>query len=482
LDVHKDIITACILDVRGRDEAEVIHEEFTSMRGDLFRLRDWLASHDCKNVAMESTGVFWKPVYDILEEVEGMNQCLTNAHHMRNVPGRKDDQNDAEWAGTLYLCGLLNKSFVPERGIRDLREYTRFYVKLTQSRVRIVNRIEKLLQTHGFKLSSVLSSIVGVSSLRILEKLSVNGEVSISDVASSLHWSVKRTAEEIAYAINGKLPKTSQLLLKHMLVGLYSYDEQLKNVHDAMMGVAQPYMPYIKLLATIPGIDILSGAYIIAEIGVDMSRFLKGSASLANWAGLSPRDDKSAGKIKSKKILKGNSHIKSILCQCAWAATKTRDTRPSNWYWRNTKRLGEKTAIIALARKLLVYVYNIIANEEPYNNQLDIADTERVKAHKLESAKQQVSALEGKASGSRAIGESEGEMGATAGKNPDGKGRGDEKGRARPQPLATGSFGTDVPHASSNPDAQATALLDSINAQLAAPKKRGKPKKTPSSG
>ena len=135
------------------------------------RLRGWLTNHGCLNVAMESTGVFWKPVYEILEEVEGINLCLVNAHHMRNVPGRKTDQNDAEWIAQLYMCGLLDKSFVPEKGIRDLREYTRFYVKLTQSRVRQVNRIEKLLQTHGFKLSSVLSSIVGVSSLRILEKL-----------------------------------------------------------------------------------------------------------------------------------------------------------------------------------------------------------------------------------------------------------------------------------------------------------------------
>jgi len=316
---------------------------------------------------------------------------------MRNVPGRKNDEDDAEWIAALFMCGLLNKSFVPERGIRDLREYTRYHVKLTQSRVRLLNRIEKLLQTHGFKLSSVLSSIDGVSGFSILEKLARQGEVSVSDVRASLARGVKKTADEIAYAINGKLPASSQLLLKTMLGSLCSYDWQLTEIFSDMMDIAQPYMPIILLLATIPGISILSATCIIAEIGVDMSQFLKGAASLTRWAGLVPRDDKSAGKVISNKILKGNSYVKAMLCQCAWAATKTRKTRLSNWYWGNVKRLGEKTAIIAVARKLLVYVYNIITTEKPYDNQLDVADTERIKAIKLESAKQQVAMLERKA-------------------------------------------------------------------------------------
>ena len=396
LDIHKDMIAACILKARHCDTPEVIQEEFTTMRGDLFRLRDWVQSHGCMNVAMESTGVYWKPVYGILEEVDGMNLCLTNAYHMRNVPGRKNDEDDAEWIAALFMCGLLNKSFVPERGIRDLREYTRYHVKLTQSRVRLLNRIEKLLQTHGFKLSSVLSSIDGVSGQSILEKLGEQGEVSVSDVRSSLERGVKKTAEEIAYAINGKLPASSQMLLRTMLDGLNSYDRQLADVFSDMMNIAQPYLPTVMLLATIPGINILSATCIIAEIGVDMSQFAKGAASLTKWAGLVPRDDKSAGKVISNKILKGNSYVKAMLCQCAWAATKTRKTRPANWYWSNVKRLGEKTAIIAVARKLLVYVYNIITTQKPYDTQLDVADAERIKAKKLESAKRQISMLESK--------------------------------------------------------------------------------------
>jgi len=247
------MIAACILKARYCDTPEVIHEEFTTMRGDLFRLREWVQSHGCMDVAMESTGVYWKPTYGILEEVEGMNLCLTNAYHMRNVPGRKNDEDDAEWIAALFMCGLLNKSFVPERGIRDLREYTRYHVKLTQSRVRLLNRIEKLLQTHGFKLSSVLSSIDGVSGLSILEKLGKRGEVSVWEVRASLERGVKRTADEIAYAINGKLPVSSQMLLRTMLDSLFSYDMQLTEVFSGMMEIAQPYMPTILLMATIPG-------------------------------------------------------------------------------------------------------------------------------------------------------------------------------------------------------------------------------------
>lgn len=394
LDVHKDLIEACILTANGTGEPEVVRESFTTLRGDLLRLREWLATNRCPNVAMESTGVYWKPIYEILEAAGDFDLCLVNAQHMRNVPGRKNDKNDAEWIASLFMCGLLDKSFVPEKGIRDLREFTRYYVKLTQEKVRLVNRIEKLLQTHGFKLSSVLSSIVGVSGLRILDILRERGEVSVTAVGNVLARGVKKTAGEIAYAINGKLSQSSQTLLGIMLDGLASYDLQLNTVFCEMQRVAEPYASQVQLLATIPGIDILSATYIIGEIGVDMSRFHKGAPSLCKWAGLSPRDDESAGKIKSNKILKGNPYVKSILCQCAWAATKTRNTRSSNWYWRNVKRLGQKKAIIAVARKLLVYAFHMLSTGEVYNSQLDIANTENLKAMKLASAKQQISALE----------------------------------------------------------------------------------------
>ena len=164
LDVHRDTIEACILVSKGyNEEPEEIHKEFTTLRGDLINLREWLLQHGCKNAAMESTGVYWRPVYDILEETDGINLCLVNAQHMKNLPGRKTDYNDARWTAQLFMCGLLEHSFVPEKEIRNLRECARYYRKLTQDRCRALNRMGKLLQTHGFKLSSVLSKIDGVS-------------------------------------------------------------------------------------------------------------------------------------------------------------------------------------------------------------------------------------------------------------------------------------------------------------------------------
>jgi len=394
LDVHKDIIEGCILEVNGTGEPDAKYETFTTMRGDIMRLREWLVEHGCPNVAMESTGVYWKPIYEILEDAEGINLCLVNAQHMHNVPGRKRDKDDAEWISSLYMCGLLNKSFVPEKGIRSLQEHTRYYVKLTQENTRLVNRIEKLLQTHGFKLSSVLSSIVGVSGRRILKLLCEQGTVSVADVGNALARGVKKSAEEIAYAVNGKLTQSSQNLLRIMLDGLNACDEQLAAVRHSIQCVAEPYARGVTILSTIPGLDELSASYLIGEIGVDMSRFNKGASSLCKWAGLSPRDDESAGKIKSNKILKGNPYVKSILCQCAWAATKTRNTRLSNWYWRNVKRLGEKKAIIAVARKLLVYAFHMLSTGELYDKRLDVADTKKLKIIKLASAKQQIKMLE----------------------------------------------------------------------------------------
>jgi len=393
LDVHKETIEACVLISSNRDEPEVIRESFTTMRGDLLRLRKWLTGLGCMNVAMESTGVYWRPVYEVLEDVKGINLCLANARHMKNLPGRKTDVKDAEWIAQLYMCGLLDKSYVPEKGIRDLREITRFYSKIVQERVRQLNRIEKFLQTHGFKLSSVLSSIDGVSSRRILEKLCEEGEVSASDLRSCLARGVHKTADEIAYAIVGKLSPISRALLRLLLDTLRSHDASLEDILREMRVASAPYGSMIELLTTIPGISSLSATYIIAEIGVDLSTFAN-SSKLVSWAGLSPSNEESAGVIKSKKITKGNNYVKTVLCQCAWSAVYARNTRSSNWYWRNVKRLGQKKAIIAVSRKLLCYIYCMLNTGEVYDRSRDVADTERYHAFKLESAKNIVSASE----------------------------------------------------------------------------------------
>jgi len=310
LDVHRDFIDACILIRKGRDDPEAIHMKFSTMRGDLIKLRQWLEQHNCLNVAMESTGVYWWPVYTILEETEGMNLCVVNSKEAKNLPGRKDDEDDAEWVASLFMCGLLHYSFIPPKGIRTLREVARLYKKQVGDRGRTLNRIGKLLQTHGFKLTSVLSNLDGVSAMRLLKKLSEDGEVSPALVKECLARGVKKSPEEIAYAINGKLHEPQQVLLRHLLSTLKYQTNQLEELNNQLQVVAMPYEANIKLLCTIPGVDWLSAIYIIAETGVDMSQFetkshwQKKEARLISWAGLCPRNDKSAGKVKSTKSIR----------------------------------------------------------------------------------------------------------------------------------------------------------------------------------
>ena len=399
VDVHKNSIEACIMVDKGYEEPEIIREQFTTLLGDLKRLREWIIGNDCLNVAMESTGIYWLPLYEILEEVAGINLCLVNSYHMKNLPGRKSDVRDAEWIAELFIHGLLNKSFVPEKDIRDLREQARFYKAVDRDRVTIVNRLEKFLQRHGFKLSSVLSNINGVSSKNILEKLCEQGEISVEDIKACLVGNVKKPAEVILYAINGKLSDISKKMLRQHLNLLYSHEKELQEIKKKLEDCAKKYTTQINLLTTIPGISSLSATYIISEIGIDMSRFLvrencpHQESRLISWAGLAPRNDVSAGIIKSKKINKGNAYLKPILIQCAWALVKNRKSRPSNWYWHNVGRLGQKVAIVGVARRLLTYVFHVLKTGEVYNDELDRINTDRNNAIKLVSVTKRLSKL-----------------------------------------------------------------------------------------
>jgi len=383
LDVHKDIIEACVID----EEGEKHHMATDTMRKSLYALRDWILSFGCLHVLMESTSVYWIPIYEILEDVAGMDVGVGNAHKMRQVPGRpKNDKDDADWIARLCMLGLILKSFLVGRKFRELREYTRYHRKLVQERARQINRIEKLLQINGFKLSSVLSEITGASGMRLLRKLHEKGSVTLLDVQAALHKRVKKTPEEIERAINGQMKLTSRLLLGKMLSKLESCDKETAEIYQMIVDNTGEYRPQIKQLDGIPGLGELSVTYVIAEISTDVSSF-KTAGHITAWAGLAPKDNRSAGKLRSSKTQKANIYVKSILIECAWAAVKARNTRLSNWYWSNVSRLGRKKAITAVARKLLVYIYAMLKSGELYDDSLDVADTEKRKAEKLDSAR-----------------------------------------------------------------------------------------------
>ena len=386
LDVHKDKIDACVRMGDGSPEGNVVIKTFSAMRKALFELRDWLISLGCFKVLMESTGVYWMPAYNILEEVEGMNVGVGNSRDLKNSPGRpKTDKEDAKWLSRLCMFGLVLKSFVVGKPFRSLREYTRYYKKLVQERARQVNRIEKLLQMNGFKLSSVLGDITGVSGMRLLRKLAEKGELSVSDVRAALDRRCKHTPEEIECAVNGVMKLTSRLLLQLQLNKLERCDQELDEVYAHMLRLSEEYAWAVHIIESIPGMSTLSALYIIAEIGTDLSSF-KTAKHLTAWAGLSPKENESAGTARPSKTKKASQYVKSLLIQCAWAAIKTRDTRLSLWYWRNVKRLGEKKAITAVARKLLCYIYAMLKSGEYYDKSLDVAYANNIGAMKLEAA------------------------------------------------------------------------------------------------
>ena len=387
MDVHKDKIDVCVRIGDGSPDGKVIEKVFSTMRRSLFELRDWLISLNCLKVLMESTGVFWMPIYWIMEEVAGFNIGVGNSRDLKNAPGRpKTDKEDAKWLSRLCMFGLVLKSFVVERPFRALREYTRYYKKLVQDRARQTNRIEKLLQMNGFKLSSVLSDITGASGMKILKKLAEKGEVCVLDIQLALHKRCKSTPEEIECAINGVMKMSSRLLLKEQIKKIENCDKEIDDVYDMMFKLAEEHMWAIRIIESIPGLSTLSAIYIIAEIGTKLISF-KTSGHLAAWAGLAPKDNRSADKARASQTQKANQYIKSLLIQCAWAATKTRNTRLSLWFWRNQGRLGEKKAITAVARKLLCYIYAMLKSGKLYDKSLDVAYAEKIGAVKLEAAK-----------------------------------------------------------------------------------------------
>lgn len=320
LDVHRDIIVACL--VKGAVDAEPEAEirTFSTLIPEMQKLRDWVIESECRNIAMESTGIYWQPIYEMLESCfDGEIRILVvNARHMKNVPGRKTDIKDAQWIATLLRAGLLKGSFIPDKAFRELRHLTRYRKSVVHDITAQKNRIDKFLQSSGFRFTAFLSDTFGASGRNIIRHL--------ENLEAHKHTVEDEITEEV---------------LKHT---------------DAL-----------NLLCSIPGIDVTAAAAIIAEIGTDMSSFP--DSQLCSWAGLSPGNNESAGKRKSVHINKGNPYLKSMLCEVAWIMASHRKLYLSGWYWKVKQRKGAKRATIALARKILSIIYTMLKTGTPYNEE-----------------------------------------------------------------------------------------------------------------
>jgi transposase len=366
LDVHRDAIESCIM--RGFDaEPEILRQSFGTTKPELQRLMNWLMENDCYTVAMESTGVYWRPIYQILEteSIYLEKIWVVNAYHMRNVPGRKTDVKDAEWIANLLRHGLLEKSFVPAIDIRDLRETARLRRTFVQERSRYINRLEKFLQAHGFKFSTVMSDIMCMSGRKLLNILCKTGTLTEKDVQENCRR-LRRTSDEIAAAVCGNLTAAERRILKRLLRKLDSCQEDIDAILQDMRLLCAPFQEQVAIIDSIPGFDQESAMEIVAEISAAPQEHFDTPQKLCKWAGVIPRNDESAGKLKSRKTLHGNKYVKSILCQAAWAAVKVRGSPFHTWFWSHQRKIGQKKAIIAISRKLLMLIYLLLDSGQMY--------------------------------------------------------------------------------------------------------------------
>jgi transposase len=355
LDVHSDTVVACArLTARTKATHEV--RRFSTATGDLLELADWLAGQGITHVAMEATGVYWKPIWHILEG--RFELVLANAAHIRNVPGRKSDVNDAIWISDLLAHGLVRASFVPPAPIQELRDLTRTRTQLTREVAQHIQRIQKTLEDANIKLVSVISDVVGMSGRRILKAM-IAGETNAMRLAELGSARLKCSRSELAAALDGRVTAHHRFLIDHHL-GLIEELERRIAAFDARIGkVLAPFRDAVERLITIPGVSRVAAEVILAEIGSDMTSFPT-AGHLLSWAGLVPRLDESAGKRRSTRVRKGAPWLKPVLVQCACAAGRTKATYYQAQFFRLKARRGPKKAAIAVAASLLTAAYHML--------------------------------------------------------------------------------------------------------------------------
>lgn len=359
IDVHKKIIVACL---RIGSSKEL--RQYSSTTRDLREMTEWLKQQDCQMIAMESTGSYWKPLYNIFELSE-LDVIVVNAQHMRNLPGRKTDVKDAEWIADLLRHGLLKASYIPDREQRELREITRYRKSLVGERSREINRLQKFLEGSNIKISSVVSDTNGVSSLNLIRTFIKKGQLSKEEIKELIDPKMYKKIDDISLAMEGVFSKLQKELVKAILDHIEDMNKRIDDLDKIMKDYLSKYEKAIEDIDEIPGIGTTSAKIILAEIGLDMNRFPT-SGHLCSWAGLSPGNNESAGKRKTGKTTKGNPTLKSILIQCGTRASNLKGTFYHAQYQRIAKRRGKNKAHVAVAHSMLISIYNMLKNGESY--------------------------------------------------------------------------------------------------------------------
>jgi transposase len=360
IDVHKKVIVTCLI-VGNKPETRT----FGTTTDDLRQMANWLLENQCQIAAMESTGAYWKPVYNVLE-ILGLEVIVVNAQHMKAVPGRKTDTKDAAWIADLLKHGLLKASYIPDKEQRELREVSRYRKSLVEERAREINRLEKTLEGANIKLSSVVSDITGASSRGILKALTGDG-LDESNIDNLLFGSLTTKRDELLKACDGVMTKLQKKLVCAILSHIDDMTRRISDMDDIINGEMVAYEKAIKAIDEMPGIALRSAQVILSEIGLDMSRFPT-DAHLASWAGLSPGNNESAGKRKSGRMCKGNKTLKTTLIQCAKTASRKKGSFYKAQYDRLVVRKGKNRATAAVAHSMLISIYHILKSGLPFHD------------------------------------------------------------------------------------------------------------------
>ena len=338
---------------------------FKTTTQQLMELSDWLSSQGVTHIAMEATGVYWKPVWHILSDGE-FELVLANAAHVKNVPGRKTDVNDATWLADLMAHGLIRGSFVPDEPTQQMRDLLRTRKQFVRERSSQTQRIQKTLEDANIKLDSVIADIVGLSGRRMIEAL-IAGETDPKSLAALAHSRIQATAAELEAALRGRMTAHHRFLLQLHLDHLDAVNEVIDRIDKEVDGNIEPFRVAVEMLTTIPGVRHLAAEVIVSEIGIDMRRF-KTEGHLISWAGLCPKNDESAGKRRSTQMKKGAPWLKTSLIQCAWAASRTKGSYLQAQYLRIRSRRGAKKAIGAVAASILTAAYHMLKDGTLYQD------------------------------------------------------------------------------------------------------------------
>lgn len=366
IDVHKKTLTACLLQTGASGEALSETRTFGTVTSQLQELAHWLRQHGCRHVALESTGVYWKPVFNILEPA-GLEVVLVNAQHVKNVPGRKTDAKDADWLATLLRVGLLRASFVPPKEIRELRDLTRYRTQVVRQRAQECNRIQKLLEDGNIKLAGVATDILGASGKAMLRALS-DGVEGPGALANKARGRLRDKLPQLEEALRGVMSATQRWLLHEQLDKVEALEDAISRLDAKIAELCLPFAQALAVLDQIPGVNQRIAQIIVAEIGVDMSRF-KTAAQLASWAGMCPGNRESAGKSQGGRTRKGNHWLRQALVEAGWAASRSKGTSLQATYQRLAGRRGGKRACLAVGHRILRMVHTLLSAPRPYQEE-----------------------------------------------------------------------------------------------------------------